>query len=100
MGKEKPPNRTTGGALRLAGAGMELAGTIVVAFLLGYWIDLRFGTDPWGKVILALIGVVGGLYNLIRQAVHEMFQPPDRTKSARESGDPGHSEDHRGQTES
>jgi F0F1-type ATP synthase assembly protein I len=63
--KPLPPNN-----MRLAGLGMELAGAVVGGCLLGYWVDRRFGTPPWGVVIGASIGVIGGLYNLIRQAVH------------------------------
>ena len=31
--------------------------------LLGYWIDGRFGTAPWGILGGVVIGLVGGLYN-------------------------------------
>lgn len=96
MVEEKPASQTSGGAMRLAGIGVELAGTVGVACLLGYWIDRRFGTDPWGLVILAVIGVVGGLYNLVRHAVHEMFRPPGRPPQRGGSG--GHPDDGRGRT--
>jgi F0F1-type ATP synthase assembly protein I len=52
----------------LAGLGMELAAAVVGATLLGYWIDGRLESEPWGVVIGALVGIVGGLYNFIRQA--------------------------------
>jgi F0F1-type ATP synthase assembly protein I len=64
--------------MRLATAGVELAATLVGACLLGYWIDLRFGTDPWGLLICAGIGIVGGLYNLIRRQVHRAVRDADR----------------------
>jgi len=89
MGKEKRTNQASGGALRYAGAGVELAATVIVACLLGFWIDRRFGTEPWGLVILAVVGVVGGLYNLVRHAVLEMFQPPDGDPSRRGPTDEG-----------
>jgi F0F1-type ATP synthase assembly protein I len=93
MGKAKPPSPTPSGTLRLAGMGMELVATILVACLLGYWIDRRFDTGGWGLIVLAIIGIVGGLYNLIRQSVHEMFQQNDKASSTRGLGDEGHSSD-------
>jgi F0F1-type ATP synthase assembly protein I len=56
---------------RLASAGMELAGAVLGGCLLGYWIDRQFGTGRWGLIIGAGVGIIGGLYNMIRKAVHE-----------------------------
>jgi len=67
-------------AMRLASAGVELAATLAGACLLGYWIDRRFGTDPWGLLICAGIGIVGGLYNLIRRWVHGVLRDIDRDR--------------------
>jgi F0F1-type ATP synthase assembly protein I len=55
--------------LRLAGLGFELAASIAGGGLLGWWLDRRFGTAP--KLLLTGlgIGIVGGLYNLIRAAL-------------------------------
>lgn len=57
------------GLARYAGMGTELAGAIVGATLIGYWIDLRYSSAPKGVLIGAGIGIVGGTYNFIRQAV-------------------------------
>lgn len=76
-GPEKP-RKSISGTMRLAGLGMELAAAVGGACLLGYWIDRRFDTSPWGILILATIGVVGGLYNMIRQSVHAMILPDKR----------------------
>lgn len=55
--------------LRLAGLGFELAASIAGGVLIGWWIDRRFGTSPKATVGLGLIGLFGGMYNLIRTAL-------------------------------
>ncbi|HEX9801165.1 MAG TPA: AtpZ/AtpI family protein [Thermoanaerobaculia bacterium] len=57
------------GWLRLAGLGVELAASIGGGALLGWWIDRRAGSSPRWLAILAGVGAVGGLYNLIRTAL-------------------------------
>jgi ATP synthase protein I len=74
-------------SMRLASLGVELAAGLGAAVLLGYWIDRRFGTSPWGLLICAVIGIVGGLYNVIRQAVQESKSPPEPGRD-REGGGP------------
>jgi F0F1-type ATP synthase assembly protein I len=55
--------------LKLAGLGFELAGSIAGGAVLGWWIDRQAGTSPTWLAILAGVGAVGGLYNLIRTAL-------------------------------
>lgn len=61
--------RQVPGVMQLAGMGVELAGAILGGCLLGYWIDRHFETRPWGLLIGASMGIVGGLYNMIRKAL-------------------------------
>jgi F0F1-type ATP synthase assembly protein I len=65
-GKQPPVGWT-----RLAGMGIELTGAILAFTALGWWIDHSFETAPWGILVGACLGIVGGLYNLIRVALHE-----------------------------
>ena len=60
--KEQDPSR----GYRLSGLGFELAAAIGGGALLGWWIDRRFETAPKALMVCAGIGMVGGLYNLIR----------------------------------
>lgn len=55
--------------MRLANAGFELAAAIGGFTLVGYWIDRHYETGPWGVLTGALLGLVGGLYNLIRASL-------------------------------
>ncbi len=64
--------------LGLAGLGMELAAAVIGLTLLGLWIDRRWATAPWGVVICAAIGFVGGLYNFIRSAQRAMERQRER----------------------
>lgn len=48
-------------------AGITLASSVVVGFLIGQWIDHYWHlSTPWGTIIFALTGVVAGFLNLFR----------------------------------
>ena len=55
--------------MRLAGMGIELGAAVAGLALFGYWIDRHYGTAPKGLLIGATLGLVGGLYNLIRSSM-------------------------------
>jgi len=57
------------GWVRYSGVGLELAGATAGLALIGYWVDGRFGTRPWGTLVGVVIGLVGGLYNLVRESL-------------------------------
>ena len=52
----------------LSGMGFDLAASVGVGALLGWWIDGRFDTEPWGVIVCSTIGIVGGLLNFVRGA--------------------------------
>ncbi|GMU23255.1 MAG: hypothetical protein AMXMBFR13_33370 [Phycisphaerae bacterium] len=81
MEDPKPPRLSNRGIVRLAGMGVELAASVGVFCVIGYWIDRHMENDkPWALVICAALGVIGGLYNLIRRAVHESLGIRDRPR--------------------
>ena len=63
----EPSKESQKSSLALAlSVGWELASFTLLGVGLGYWIDGRFKSSPWGTLIGALFGIVLGLYRLIR----------------------------------
>jgi F0F1-type ATP synthase assembly protein I len=52
---------------KFMGSGLELVGILGLFLAIGYAADAKFGTKPWGMISGAFVGIVGGLYRLIRQ---------------------------------
>jgi F0F1-type ATP synthase assembly protein I len=69
--------------LRFSSVGLELAGVLAAFTLVGYWIDRHYGTAPWGVVGGVVFGLVGGLYNLIRQSFEAMKEGREEDAEAR-----------------
>jgi ATP synthase protein I len=57
------------GWVRYSGVGLELAGATAGLAFVGYWIDGKYGTAPWGILGGVLIGIVGGLYNMVKESL-------------------------------
>ena len=55
--------------IKLSGLGIELVAAIGGFTLAGYLWDRYFGTGPWGLLTGVILGLVGGMYNLIRQSL-------------------------------
>lgn len=49
-----------------------LAWTLPIAIMIGYgagwWLDRRFGTDPWLQIVGFLLGAAAGLVQLLQIA--------------------------------
>ncbi len=65
---------------RLSGIGIELVGALGLFLLVGYWWDRHFGTNPWGMVGWGVVGLVGTLYNLIRQSLRAFKEAGNGSK--------------------
>jgi F0F1-type ATP synthase assembly protein I len=70
--------------------GTEFAGAIIGLTLLGLWVDWHWQTSPAGVLIGASLGIVGGGYNFIKQALRLMrTQVPASKDDEAVSGDDG-----------
>ena len=70
--------------MRLAGVGVELAAAVGGFAVVGHFIDRWQGTHPKGLLIGAVLGLVGGLYNLIKAslAASREARADDRARAA------------------
>ncbi len=85
----KKTDRNAPSKFRLAGMGMELTGAVIGGCVIGWYIDKHFGTR-YGLMTGALIGIVGGMYNLIKQAFKTIKDEQKRIDESKDSvdGDP------------
>jgi F0F1-type ATP synthase assembly protein I len=85
-------DRRSPGWVRHSGIGLELAGATAGLALLGYWIDQKFSTSPWGLLGGVVIGIVGGLYNLVRESLAAIREAgrDDAAANAKERDGNGH----------
>jgi len=50
-----------------AGAGLQLAMTLVAFMFLGIWLDKRLGSTPWFVIICVFVGAAAGFYSIYRR---------------------------------
>jgi len=50
-----------------AGAGVQLAMTLVAFMFLGIWLDKRLGSSPWFVLICVFVGAGAGFYSIYRK---------------------------------
>jgi ATP synthase protein I len=46
--------------------GFQLAAAVIVFFLIGWWLDTRYGTSPIFELVGVAIGAVGGMIKFFR----------------------------------
>jgi F0F1-type ATP synthase assembly protein I len=65
--------------LRLSSIGFEVVATVAGGALAGYWIDRHYRSAPWGLLIGSVLGLLAGLYNLIRETLRASREPDGGT---------------------
>jgi F0F1-type ATP synthase assembly protein I len=71
---------------RLSSIGFELVAAVGGFIFVGYLWDRHFGTSPWGLLTGAVLGLVGGMYNLIRQSLLATRGPANEIKKTNGDG--------------
>ncbi len=74
------------GWLRHSGMGTEFAAAVAGFAFVGYWIDRHYGSQPWGVLVGAALGLTGGTYNLVRSSM-KAFAQIEQDKQDSESDD-------------
>jgi len=54
---------------RYLGVGLQMLAGVGLGVLVGNWLDRKFGWDPWGLLACTLLGLAGGMYLLIKDAI-------------------------------
>ncbi len=73
MPTPEPPSFA--GALRFVGLGLELAAVFCAPVVLGYWLDGKWGSQPWVLLSGTVLGVLGGV--LLLTQVIKRFKAGD-----------------------
>jgi F0F1-type ATP synthase assembly protein I len=61
--------------------GFQLAAPVVLFFLIGNWIDSRYGIEPVGKLVGVLIGSIGGFVKFFK-SVASMISDEKRNRTS------------------
>jgi len=69
--------------VRFSGIGVEFAGAVIGFTLIGFWIDRSYRTNPWGVIIGVSLGLIGGMYNLIRESLAASHDAAEEDKENR-----------------
>jgi F0F1-type ATP synthase assembly protein I len=54
---------------RMGGIGLEIAVAVGLGVAIGYWVDGRWDSGPWGVLVGAMLGLATGMYLLIRDVI-------------------------------
>lgn len=63
------PKQDASNWARVFGLGLEIAVGIGLGVFVGTWFDRKYHSDPWGVLIGAILGLAGGTYLLIKEAI-------------------------------
>ena len=75
------PNQKPATGTRLLGMGFEFAAAVAGFTLVGVWVDRHFGHAPWGVIVGVALGLIGGMYNLIRESLAASKEAGSGTKT-------------------
>jgi F0F1-type ATP synthase assembly protein I len=65
----KPPKGNDQSWGKIGSYGLEVACGVGLGVWIGNWLDHRYGWAPWGLLIGSLVGLIGGMYLLIKDGL-------------------------------
>lgn len=73
MSKDNPPNAPNDSGDqnwgRFLGIGLEMAVGAILGYVVGAWLDRRYGWNGKGVLVCVMVGVAAGMYLLIKDAI-------------------------------
>ena len=54
---------------RHLGVGLQMLVGVGLGFVVGTWLDKRYGWSPWGVMVCTMLGLASGMYLLIKDAI-------------------------------
>jgi len=75
--------------IRYTGVGIEFAGAVAGFTLVGHWIDRKYQCSPWGVLIGASLGLIGGTYNPIRESLSAFRDLEAQRRDKKDDGSVG-----------
>ena len=60
------PNSNWG---KYLGMGMEVAVGVGLGYVVGNWLDNKYGWSPWGVLVGTMLGIAAGMYLMIKEAL-------------------------------
>lgn len=73
--------------IRYSGIGVEFAAAVVGLTLIGYWVGRRYDHGAGGLLTGAVLGIIGGGYNLIRRSLAAVREIERRSARKKDNGD-------------
>jgi len=75
-----PPKDQGKSSWSYAGTGIQFAATTALFVLMGWYVDRKMGWFPWATVGFTMLGLIGGLYLLIKDAIKDNSDAPKSRK--------------------
>lgn len=51
------------------GVGLQILVGVGLGYVVGSWLDRKYGWVPWGVMVGSMLGLAGGMYLLIKDAI-------------------------------
>jgi F0F1-type ATP synthase assembly protein I len=68
-GTEQPGGKDDPNWGKYAAVGLQMAVGVALGVIVGNWLDKKYGWEPWGLLVGTMLGLAGGMYLLIKDAM-------------------------------